>query len=1087
MKNTILLLTTALALCIQHSAFGQNVTPSVQHLSFTENKGQVHDQNGEVRNDILFSGQTESSVFHLKQNGVSYQLYRNHSVSTFNGKSNLAENTSMEIYRVDVSWLNSNDHVRVSAGKQQSEVKNYYNTDAANGITGVASYDDITYTQLYSGIDMKWYSVDGQLKYDFIIAPGADHQLIKMKIEGATSLRVDESGALIIETPFGVLSEDAPAVFQNGEKLKAAWKVEGNIAVYEIAGRNPKQEMIIDPAVHVWGTYAGSSLVDVVYGVDCDSTGNVIITGFTNSNTGIATSGAHQTNLAGNNDAFVRRYNVNGVLLWSTYYGGSQLDRGQSCVMDRSGNIYVTGQTRSTSGIATAGAHQTTLQGSGTYDAYLVKFNSSGTRQWGTYYGGSSDEYPMRLSSDTSGNVFMCGYTNSSSGIALGGHQNTLGAGGNFDAFLAKFNPSGGLQWGTYYGSTGSEFSYGCATAPNGDVYLAGSANSSGVIATGGAFQTTFGGGASDGFLVRFDSNGVRIWGTFYGSTGNDQGNSCAVDDLGYVYLIGYTASTSGISSGTVHQSAYGGGLRDVYVAQFTNSGSRIWASYLGGTDLDESTCAYAADGGGVYVGGFTLSGTSIATVGAPQNSNGGGQDGFVSLFTPNGSLDWSSYYGGASTDHVWSCANSNSIVYIAGQTSSTNNISTAGSAQASYGGDVADGYLAQFSYCATVNATLSATSNISCFGSNNGSATVTATGGSGITYSWAPSGGSSATATGLSAGTYTCTITNNCSSSTTVTVNITEPAILSSNASAPSILCNGGTTAVSVNATGGTAPYSGTGTFTVNAGNYTYVITDTNGCVDTASINITEPAVLAASITGAVNPSGCNAADGSIDLAVSGGTPGYNFMWSNSATTEDVSALIAGVYSVVITDANGCTNTASATLNDPPLPSVGLNLNIDTACSSSTLLIALSGGTPAGGSFSGPGVSGGNFNPSAAGLGTHTITYSYTDSLGCSNVATDIVFVDVCSGISSSVDINSFQIAPNPNNGVFVVQSATIDPNTNVTITDVTGRAVLHINNAFSNANRIEIDLTEYGDGVYFVTIQKESGAQVSRIVTQH
>lgn len=1073
-------------LCIQEDTFGQNLNSRMQTLSFIENKGQVSDQNGKVRTDVLFSGQTAASVFHLKQNGVSYQLYRHHDVPAVKGSVPAQENSSMEIYRVDVTWLNANDKVYVSEGNRQSEVRNYYNTGAPNGILGVASYDDVTYEQLYAGIDMKWYSVNGQLKYDFIVAPGADYQLIKMKIDGATSLRVDKSGALVIVTPFGVLSEDAPAVFQNGTKLKAMWKIQGNTAVYEIAGHNAKLEMIIDPAVRVWGTYSGSTIDDVLYDSGCDTSGNVCVTGFTNSTATLSTSGAHQTSLAGGNDAYIRKYDANGLLLWSTYYGGTLTDWGETCAMDKNGNVYVAGRTRSTSGIATAGSHQPTKQGTTTTDdGYLVKFNSAGIRQWGTYYGGTNNDYPTRLDCDTAGNVFMCGYTNSTSGIASGGYQNSFG--GFDDAFLVKFNSSGTRIWGTYYGGTGQEISYGCSTAPNGDVYIAGSANALGLVASPGAFQTTYGGGTADAFLARFDSNGARIWGTFFGAGGNDQGNDCAVDELGYVYLSGYTTSTSGITSGTVHQSTYGGGTRDAFVTQFTSGGSRTWTSYFGGSAQDETQGAEPAPGGGIYFVGLTTSTNAIATVGAHQTTNGGGQDGYVAMLNLSGVLEWSSYYGGGSTDYAYSCTTNNDRVYIAGYTSSGNNISTPTSYQPNYAGGGADGFLVQFSYCATVNATLSATSNISCFGSNNGSATVTATGGGGITYNWAPSGGNSATATGLTAGTYTCTVTNNCSSSTTVTVNITEPAILSSNASAPSILCNGGTTAVSVNATGGTAPYSGTGTFTVNAGNYTYVITDINGCVDTASINITEPTVLAASIAGAVNPSGCNAADGSIDLAVSGGTPGYNFMWSNSATTEDVSALIAGVYSVVITDANGCTNTASATLNDPPLPSVGLNLNIDTACSSSTLLIALSGGTPAGGSFSGPGVSGGNFNPSAAGLGTHTITYSYTDSLGCSNVATDIVFVDVCSGIDSRNNVDDYQIAPNPNNGVFVIQSATIDPNTNVTITDVTGRLVLRLNNAFGNANRIEIDLTEYGDGVYFVTIQNESGAQVSRIVTQH
>jgi hypothetical protein len=167
------------------------------------------------------------------------------------------------------------------------------------------------------------------------------------------------------------------------------------------------------------------------------------------------------------------------------------------------GNVYLAGDANSTTGIATTGAHQATYGGGRSNDAYLVKFNSSGVRQWGTYYGASTD-YGYSCATDASGNVFLAGYTYSTTGIATtGAHQTSFS--GNNDAFLVKFNSSGVRQWGTYYGGSGFDYGFSCATDENGNVYLAGVGSSTTGIATTGAHQTTMSGGGV-AFLVKFDA-----------------------------------------------------------------------------------------------------------------------------------------------------------------------------------------------------------------------------------------------------------------------------------------------------------------------------------------------------------------------------------------------------------------------------------------------------------------------------------------------------------------------------------------------------------------------------------------------------
>jgi gliding motility-associated-like protein len=169
-----------------------------------------------------------------------------------------------------------------------------------------------------------------------------------------------------------------------------------------------------------------------------------------------------------------------------------------------------------------------------------------------------------------------------------------------------------------------------------------------------------------------------------------------------------------------------------------------------------------------------------------------------------------------------------------------------------------------------------------------------------------------------LPAGTNNIIVTdmNGCTATTTIT--ITQPTLLVPNSIVSSpILCNGGSAIVTVSATGGIAPYIGTGNFTVIAGTYNYTVTDANGCIAIATITVTQPALLTATIN-ATNVS-CNGANNGQALAViSGGTAGFTYLWSNSQTTIGISPLVPATYFVLVTDANGCTANATATITQP-------------------------------------------------------------------------------------------------------------------------------------------------------------------------
>ncbi len=189
----------------------------------------------------------------------------------------------------------------------------------------------------------------------------------------------------------------------------------------------------------LWGTYYGGDSADVALGIAIDASDNTYITGYTTSDTNIATPAAFQTTIGGNTDAFVAKFNATGsTLVWGSYYGGLNEDIGQAIVVDPTGSVYITGVTTSFNGIATAGSYQPAYGGN--YDAFIAKFNPFATcLLWGTYYGGPSEDLGNGIVLDANNDVYITGYTGSSSGIATKGAYQTVFNNGD-DAFVAEFN-----------------------------------------------------------------------------------------------------------------------------------------------------------------------------------------------------------------------------------------------------------------------------------------------------------------------------------------------------------------------------------------------------------------------------------------------------------------------------------------------------------------------------------------------------------------------------------------------------------------------------------------------------------------------
>lgn len=294
----------------------------------------------------------------------------------------------------------------------------------------------------------------------------------------------------------------------------------------------------------------------------------------------------------------------------------------------------------------------------------------------------------------------------------------------------------------------------------------------------------------------------------------------------------------------------------------------------------------------------------------------------------------------------------------------------------------------------------VSTQTNVVCFGGNNGSASVNVSGGTGpYTYAWSPSGGNNSTATGLAAGSYTVLVTDANSCTTTAIFNITQPlTTLSSTGSHTNVLCNGGSTgSASVTPTGGTGPYTyswspsgGTGQTAsgLNNGTYTVIFTDANGCTGAQTFSITQPSSI--STAGSQTNILCNGGNtGSAAVVAFGGVGGFSYSWSPSGgNTATATGLTVGLYTVTITDANGCTATRAYSITQPnAITAVATQTNVlCNGTSTGSASVNASGGT---GAYTYAWAPSGGTSATATGLSAGSYTVTITDANNCTGTQT--------------------------------------------------------------------------------------------------
>ncbi len=1000
-----------------------------QHsLGFTENNGQFADEKGNPLNQVLFHFSLKSVDGFITEKGITY-LFKE--IEKEGGKDEKDEFKQIKWCRMDMNLEGGKiKKENIVAEIPRDGFANYYLDHCPDGVLNVHTFERITINNVYPGIDWVLYSNEKGLKYEFVVHPGADPGSIRLNYEGAGKVKLSNDKNLRIITPLGEIREGELSSHEknSGKAIRSGFILNKNSISFEIDAYDHAQELVIDPPMQLsWATYYGGNSLDGPNGITIDNSGNVYVAGYVNSfNFPLMNPGGgayYQAVSGGSADAFILKFTNNGNLLWATYYGGS----GQeyffySVITDAAGNVFVTGCTPSSNFPTLNPGGGAYFQGAmgGVNDIFILKFNSSGVRIWATYYGGSADDIPFAMVADAAGNIYISGYTQSPNFPTMnpGGGAYFQGAlAGGYDAFMLKFTNAGALQWSTYYGGSGAEgaglFSGQClAIDAGGDLFMTGqtqSVNFPTLNPGGGAYFQGANAGSDDIFIVKFGPAGAQLWSTYYGGSSSDIGNGICVGAAGLVFVTAHTSSgnipTQNPGGGAYFQGASGGG-QDAFIIKFNNSGVRKWATYYGGSgnDAEYGGKTIASAGADLYVGGYSYSAnlpTQNPGGGAFfQGAMGGVRDLFILQFDTAGVRQWATYNGGNDADWVNELAiDASGCLFVTGEW-----ISTAG--------------------CTLMNP------------------------GGGAYYQTAMAGG------------HDGFLIKFCPTNTALTLTAT----------ATNVLCNGQCTGTATsNPSGGTTPYTylwsnGQTTQTATglcAINYTVTVTDAGNNTATATVSITQPPALIASIPTSAGPLCNGQCNGSATASASGGTSGYTYSWNTTPvqTTFNATGLCAGSYAVTVTDANGCTASQSVNIPTTPLLSASVPTVTNATCNGScngTATAQATGGTT-GYSFSW------NTTPvqttaNATGLCAGSFTVTVTDANGCT--ATQTVSITQPAAITSSV--SSTPSACNASTGTATVSASG----------GTSGYAYNWAPSGGTNANA-----TGLGPGNYTVTITDGNG----------
>jgi hypothetical protein len=564
---------------------------------------------------------------------------------------------SGSISSLGIVFVNANTDIRMAGLNTLGYRSSYFiGNDRTKWVNDLPNFSKVRYHQVWNGMDVVFYGNESRLEYDVTVAPGADPKNAVFAFSNAQSVRLNTDGDLVLHFEQGDIVQHKPIAYQTVGNLRKAvpakYVVAGNHVSFSIGKYDTSQELIIDPILwfslprldssYLTGTgaatdssgnsYAAGTTIPVTVspdpnirfktawvnkidisgnivlrfslaapdggmtgnGIAVDSSGNIYVTGMTDSPGSIPGSGlGFQTISGGGTDAYLVRVNSNVTVGYGTYLGGSGSDSSNAVAVDNSGHAFVAGSTTSANFPRTVGGAY-----SGGFDAFLTRIDTTTTGTASLSYsllaGGSGDDSAQGVAIDAGGNAYLAGSTASTNfqPTAATGY-NTSKTTANTDGFLVKFNGSGSASYFTTY-------PFGPANAialdASSNAYLTGETNGS--IPTNSVIQGyQLSGGAGHAFVAKFSTSvsGVNslLYATYLGGSGTDNGTAIATDKNRTAFVTGLTTSANFPVAGGPVEPTYGGGASDAFLSVIDTGTSGTtslgFSTFVGGSGTDSA------------------------------------------------------------------------------------------------------------------------------------------------------------------------------------------------------------------------------------------------------------------------------------------------------------------------------------------------------------------------------------------------------------------------------------------------------------------------------------------------------------------
>lgn len=581
---------------------------------------------------------------------------------------------------------------------RQPHYENFFlGSDPAKWGTGCGIFGEVVLKDVWPGIDLRMDGSTG-LKYELIVAPGADPSLAAFKYEGQERMQLKD-GRIVVTTTAGQVFEEAPFTFQNTPKgprtITSAYRAEEDLVRFDIlTGYDPSLPLIIDPTI-TFGSYTGSTADNFGFTATYDGGGHLYGGGIVFGQGYPTTVGVLDATFNGDMiDVGISKWTPDGSdLVWSTYFGGSGNDSPHSMVVNSNDELYLMGATGSFDLATTPGCFDNSFGGgssmplNGSYgysqpngtDIFLAHFNSTATALIGsTYIGGSGndginnstelwhnygDSFRGEVIMDANENPVVASVTYSDGLPTPGGPQGSLG--GGQDGYCFRMDPAlGNVLWATYIGGSGDDAAYGVQVDSNGELFVAGGTKSVDLPMAANAFQPTYS-GSVDGFIVRYDLGGNLVGSTYLGTSSYDQCFLVQLNTVDEVFVVGQTRGNYPVTPGKFVNPG-----SSQFIHKFDHDlANSLWSTRFGNGNpaQDISPTAFlVSDCGQIYFCGWggsvnaNVGNTSSTTNNLPITadafqSSTDGSDFYLMLLEPEAvALNYATFFGGnTSREHV--------------------------------------------------------------------------------------------------------------------------------------------------------------------------------------------------------------------------------------------------------------------------------------------------------------------------------------------------------------------------------------------------------------------------------------------------